>query len=287
MEYAELYELTLQVIRERHKLLQEGKIDELGLDRDLNTRRIVQDVASRTYKLGRMIDMPTQGNVPPDPETAATRLQPEDKKTIHSILWQFVGLGLLTPRHVAEGDSHFEITPYGKHVLENTEDSPYDQFGYTRWLGTNAPQLEPPTVEYIREALSCFVRRLFRAAAVMLGVASENEILALIQLYSNTLGDTNKKAFQKAMPQRNLNEKFDYLYSRLKQDEGTFPEEIPELDTWLRGIFQVIRLHRNDAGHPSDQRPSESDVSANLNLFRTYARYLSALKKHLRNRASA
>ena len=116
----------------------------------------------------------------------------------------------------------------------------------------------------------------------MIGLASENEILKLIEIYGSALEAEEKEAFDREILDcRNLKQKFDVLYDRLHGDRRNLPVETRELETWLNGVFQVIRLSRNDAGHPVGVNPTSEDVFAYLVLFRRYARCLSILKGYL------
>jgi len=264
-----------------HTALEGGRIGEGQFLQNLNTGSVITRVALQAAEAGLW--------APSEPITATLRpaagrmLPEEDQKSIRSIVWQLVGLGILTPRSIQDPvNQFFELSSYGVEVLREETPSPYDPFGFIKRLADDAPHLESETMEYVQEAVETFLGRHFRAAAVMTGLASENEILKLIDLFGGTLEQGARSTFDQAIRRcRNLKEKFDYLYNRLYQVRGELPADIQELDTWLAGTFQVIRLTRNDAGHPTGQKPSREAVYANLNLFLTYARYLSILKSHL------
>jgi len=285
MELAELHVLTLQALKDMYAALEARRIDEGQFLQNLNTGSVMNRVALQAAEAGLWR--------PPKPITEAfgqaawDMLPTEDQKSIRSILWQLVGLGILIPRSIHDPvNQFFELSSYGVEVLREETPSPYDPFGFIRRLTSDAPHLESETIEYVQEAVETFLSRHFRAAAVMTGLASENEILKLIELFADTLEQGARSAFDQAIGRcRNLREKFDRLYERLNQARVDLPADIRELDTWLAGTFQVIRLTRNDAGHPTGQKPSREAVYANLNLFLTYARYLSILKNHLRANA--
>ncbi len=183
---------------------------------------------------------------------------------------------------VDDRNQFFEISHYGRQVLEEERESPYDPLGFLQRLSTDSPNLECNTIEYIQEAVNCYLGRYLRAATVMVGLASENEILTLLEKYENTLDPDEKTEFDREKSScRNLKMKFDVLYNWLYREKRQFPLEAREIETWLNGVFQVIRLSRNDAGHPIGVNPTSEDVFANIVLFRTYARYISQLKEYL------
>ncbi len=280
MEIAELQQITLQVLRDMYTRCGQNLYDSQFM-RDLNTGTISNRVALQAYRA--QLWRSPQPLTREDETHVGDAFPREDVGGVRSILWRFVGLGILTPRMITdERNQFFELSRYGAEVLLGTEESPYDPLGFLRALRTHSPYLEPNSIEYIEEAVNCFLSRLLRAAAVMVGLASENEILKLVDIYGSNLDAEEKRAFDRKIRScQNLKEKFVFLYDVLCQRRRDLPPEIRELDTWLNGVFQVIRLSRNDAGHPISICPPSEDVFANLVLFRTYARYLSKLKEYL------
>jgi hypothetical protein len=281
MDLAELHEMTLNVLRDRYRAYKEGRTNDGQFRQDLSSGHISDEVAHRTLGLG--LWKPDQPIRADDPQHAGHEFPEEDRATVRSILWQLVGLGILIPRTMHdERNQFFDLAGYGKIVLEEGTETPYDPLGFMRRLQQEAPLLEGETIAFVQEALDCYLSRHFRASAVMLGLASENELLKLIHLYSRTKDPSEGSAFTQQMAKRRqVKEKFDYLYQRLQAERGTLPPSIRELDTWLQGMFHVIRLYRNDGGHPTSNAPTREAVYANLNLFMTYARELSQLKAHL------
>jgi len=280
MELGELQQMTLHVLRDLYMRFQQDIYDH-RFRQELNTGSIANRVALLTYRAG--LWKPSQPLTQENEIYAGDAFPAEDVSTVRSVLWRFVGLGILTPRMMTdERNQFFELSKYGEQILRETQESPYDPLGFLERLSLDSPNLEANSMEYIQEAVNCYLGRYLRAATVMVGLASENEILKLVEIYGNTLEADDKDAFDKKISScRNLKQKFDVLYDRLHQDRRNLPMETKELETWLNGIFQVIRLSRNDAGHPIAVNPPNEDVFANLVLFRTYARYLSMLKEHL------
>jgi hypothetical protein len=211
-------------------------------------------------------------------------LPEKDQEEIRAALWELVIRGMLFPRAIHDEDNtFFTITSHGREVLEATEPTPYDPHNFLRRVSEGSPILEPETFAFLSEAVTCFLHGHNRAAAVMTGLASENEVLALIELYFRSLQGEEKRSFEHGINRaRNLKQKFDVLYADLYQQRGALPNGLGEVDVWLNGVFQLIRLTRNDAGHPIGAEPAREAIYANLNLFLVYARNLSALKEHLR-----
>ena len=280
MEVWELQEIVFQVLRDLHSRFVNDKNDG-QFQQNLNTGNIADRVAWITYRAG--LWKPTERLPREDQQYVGDVFPRKDVASVRSILWRLVGLGILVPRSIHdERNQFFELTAYGEQVLRETQESPYDPLGFLTRLSLDSPDLERNTIDFMKEAVDCFLARHLRAATVMVGLASENEIIHLIEQYDNSLGEDRKTTFERELSKcRSIKDRFDVLYRHLLQDRGSLPLETRELDTWLQGVFQVIRLSRNDAGHPIGVDHSSEDVFANLVLFRTYAKHLSRLKRYL------
>ena len=100
----------------------------------------------------------------------------EDIEVVRSHLWQLVSAGVLIPRTLSDAiNQSFDLTKYGIKVLSEEVETPYDPIGFMQRIRSDAPNLENATLEYLQEALDDWVHRHLRSAAVMIGVASENE----------------------------------------------------------------------------------------------------------------
>ena len=64
--------------------------------------------------------------------------------------------------------------------------------------------------------------------------------------------------------------------------KGVLPREIKEsLDLDLSAIFGMLRIHRNEAGHPTGKRLSREQAYANLTIFPHYIKHLHSLTNWL------
>jgi hypothetical protein len=284
MEISELQEMVFQALRDLDTRFGDGK-NQSQYFQELCVGSIANKVSWIAYKAG--LWKPSERLHQENETYTGGLFPPSDVSNVRSIIWRLVGLGILTPRAINDDrNQFFELTIYGKQVLKDTKESPYDPLGFIKQLTLDCPNLESDTVDYIKEGLNCFLSRYLRAASVMIGLASENEILKMIEQYAKTLDANSEPAFEKSILKcQNIKQKFDILYNNLLQDKRNLPMAVRELDTWLQGVFQVIRLYRNDAGHPIGVNPSSEDIYANLVLFRTYAHYVSGLKQYLVSKA--
>lgn len=120
------------------------------------------------------------------------------------------------------------------------------------------------------------------SASVMLGVAPEAEFLRVLdvatssQRWGSIFAAATKAPFIRAKIQR-----FQVALAPHRRNFPHDPHEVmEELDINLSMIQSVLRLARNDAGHPSgDPPPTREQVYVNLQLFGPFARQLAGLRK--------
>jgi hypothetical protein len=143
------------------------------------------------------------------------------------------------------------------------------------------PDLLPATQMYLEEAVAAFYSGCFLAATVMLGVAAEAEFLRLVDV-------ANKNAkigtsFDKAAKERFIKSKIEVFRKGLEPHLKSLPDSAKEdLDINLNAVQSIIRIARNEAGHPSGASPpSREQVYVNLQIFAHYANQVGRLRKVL------
>jgi hypothetical protein len=134
---------------------------------------------------------------------------------------------------------------------------------------------------YLEEAVAAFYSGCFLAATVMLGVAAEAEFLRLIDV-ANANG-TIRKSFDQAKKERFIRAKIEAFRKGLAPHLKTLSNAATEdLDINLNAVQSIIRISRNEAGHPSGAGPpSREQVYVNLQLFAPYADQVGRLRKEL------
>lgn len=166
------------------------------------------------------------------------------------------------------------LTEYGKRCVAEERILPHDPDGYLKEFHQAIPTADSTIVEYLTESLQCYIRGLNRAAAVMLGCASEQAVLLLIEGCAMSIADaTMRQRFETHVDQaQSIFRKFEVFNGRLAVVKANMPNEITQnLDSLLRGIFDLIRSSRNDAGHPaSGGQVSRDAIYSHLRLFVPY-----------------
>ncbi|MGD0009734.1 MAG: hypothetical protein ABSE93_14460 [Terriglobia bacterium] len=182
----------------------------------------------------------------------------------------------------AEGFPWFTVTEYGRKCIAEGNLLPFDPEGYLGALSKRVPGLDATALTYLREAISTYNRGFFLSSAVSLGVASEHLVLRLIDTYVNAHADPAKRA----KVQQRFEGKFIFpQYSHFKKELDGLKASIPgellkDYETHLDGVFNLIRLVRNQSGHPSGIVPDQAIVFANLQGFSFFAVRVKALEAH-------
>jgi hypothetical protein len=181
-----------------------------------------------------------------------------------------------------QGFPWFTLTAYGVECINKGELLPFDPNGYLISIQTRVPGLDSVTLTYLREAISTFNRDFYLSASVALGVAAEQLILRMIDSYVAAFGDPQRKA---TAEKRYDGKQLRAQYGQFKQDFASLRPSLPrdlyaDFETHLDSIFQLIRVTRNDSGHPSGTTPERAIVMANLQAFPYFAIRVLAIVKH-------
>lgn len=178
----------------------------------------------------------------------------------------------------------YTITEYGKEALLREDWLPYDPEGYLSALKAKVPAIDEITLTYIGESVAAYNRRNLLSATITLGVASENLMLTLIEQYANWIQDTKRKTdFQKRIDGKFISGQYKEFKKEFANDLQALPKDVQvNWETYLDGIFNFIRLNRNDAGHPTGKQFDAKIVYANLQVFAEYSKFLFQLIDRLK-----
>jgi hypothetical protein len=210
-------------------------------------------------------------------------LESGDETLLVEVIWGLIIQGILVPglNDANQGYPFLRLTEYGKRCVDEERFLPHDPEGYLREFQSAVPNVDSIIVEYLTESLQCYVHGLNRAAAVMLGCASEQAVLLLIQSWINSNGDGPSKHRLESEIEKapSIFRKYDLFEKRLSQIKTQMPRELTEnLDSLLRGIFDLIRSSRNDAGHPaSGGQVGRDTIYSHLRLFIPYCQRIYGL----------
>lgn len=199
------------------------------------------------------------------------------------LLQEFVNNNLL---FIGYGDNEgfpwLTLTTHGVECIKTGEMLPFDPNGYLVSVQSRVPGLDAVTMTYLREAVSTFNREFYLSASVALGVAAEALILRMIDSYIAAFVDPQRKANAE---KRYQGKQLRAQYGVFKQDFASLrpslpPELFGDFETHLDSIFQLIRVTRNDSGHPSGTVPERAVVAANLQAFPYFAKRVLAIENY-------
>jgi len=205
--------------------------------------------------------------------------------TAREIVQELITAGFLYPGTAGDFNSSYPwltITEYGKEAFLKEDWLPYDPEGYVKALKTKVPTIDDITLAYIGEAIAAYNRRHLLSATITLGVASENLMLLLIETYTDWIPDIARKAaFQKKIADRFISTQYKEFKKEFLNDLKSLPKEFQsDWETYLDGVFNFVRLNRNDAGHPTGKQFDAKVVYGNLQMFAEYAQFIFKLMGH-------
>ncbi|HOC93468.1 MAG TPA: hypothetical protein PKH33_14020 [bacterium] len=177
-----------------------------------------------------------------------------------------------------------EITGIGKEYLETDEIPVYDPDEYLKEIQASVSNIDPIIFEYIKESIRAFNRECTMSSAIALGVASERMIQMLYESLKNAFKEpSDKKKLQKVEDQ-SIFKKHSALEDMLKEKIRLklLPKELTEnWDVYMSSLFHLMRLYRNEFGHPTGAKVEKSVVRVFLKSFGVYLIRLYSLKEYL------
>jgi hypothetical protein len=211
-------------------------------------------------------------------------LHPHDSELVRDVFWDLFRQGFIT---LGMNNSNptwpwFRLSHFGQQRLKTL--SPYrfhDTGSFLSIVRKEVPDISTEAVAYLEEAVAAFYAGCLLASCVMLGVAAEAEFLRLVDIAAR--GTKHAKDFAPVQKENFVRQKITKFRSALKPLMGKLPKQaIEDLETNFDMIQSVLRIARNDAGHPSATSPDREQVYIYLQLFVPFARQLMRLRQALK-----
>ncbi len=175
------------------------------------------------------------------------------------------------------------LTKKGKQVLKSKDDfEPYDPDGYMSRLKGKIPDVDEVVLLYCKESLRCFNSKCYLAASVMLGVASEKAFLLLAEAFAQWLPNNQSEKLISIIrnPRENFITKFLEFRKRIEPHKPVLPEEFADnMALNLDSVGDLIRIYRNESGHPTGKRVEKGDAYINLHMFAIYLQKIYNLRR--------
>lgn len=205
-------------------------------------------------------------------------LNPEDAADILEAFWDLFRQGAVTLGHNASrpGWPAYRLTRFGQQTARQSPYRFHDTRSYIALVKSYAPGISPEAVAYLEEAVAAFYADCLLASSVMLGVAAEAEFLKLIDVACQSASHAAK--FSPATKPLFIRQKISKFLATIQPLTPSLPKEATEdLETNFNMIQSVLRIARNEAGHPTAATPQREQVYVNLQLFAPFARQIGKL----------
>ncbi len=194
-------------------------------------------------------------------------------------LWEMLSEGLVFIDYGQPAPENWawELTSRGRQVAKFGDYEPDDPDGYLRRLQERIPSVDDLVLTYVREALVAYGASCYLASSVMLGVASERAFQLLGEAFGGWLDGEEARRFTSTFdnPRQNYLAKFIEFRKRVEAHKPGLPPELAEnMSLSLDSVLDLLRVARNEAGHPTGRKVDRGEAYINLQMF---ARYLETL----------
>jgi hypothetical protein len=188
---------------------------------------------------------------------------------VRQVLWELLCQGVLTPGTDSNNPDlpRFRITPHGREVLEASGPVPYDPTGYVAGVRARAQTcIREVALSYLAHAVDAFNKQSFVATTLLLGVSAEAAFLDLLDVIRTNLKNPNDAHKIPGRPDR-ISPQHAWVMARFdsipRADKAALPESVAMN---LRSLLTLIRLERNELGHPQLAPPAVTREQAYLYL---------------------
>lgn len=189
----------------------------------------------------------------------------------------------------------FQLTSYGESQLGMIDDDYYpvflDPISTISSLKSEISNIDSIALKYFEESLWAIKKHLFLSAVVTMGCASECSILLLIDTMLDYYDDadlrTNFRKFDRIKPRYELFKKTieksglkKELLSLFESNQNKYDDLkhlFIDFETFLDRMFQIYRINRNDAGHPSGIEFDQDITRCEAAMFRRYCKIIYGL----------
>jgi len=213
----------------------------------------------------------------------ATELQCPPRQVMET-LWGLVGEGLVYLDTAGQGSGTsnwlWQLSSAGKSAVRGGSWEPRDVEGYPGRLRAHRPPVDDVAIRYVEEALRAFNARCYLASSVMLGVASERVVNELGHTLADLLGVKATKLSKLLFSSTSrMAAQFDETRKLLIQMD--LPDGLTDTLT-LDAVADLLRISRNNAGHPTGAAVDEDTAYTHLQMAARYLQKMTTLNAHLK-----
>ncbi|HSH59870.1 MAG TPA: hypothetical protein VK988_09575 [Acidimicrobiales bacterium] len=211
------------------------------------------------------------------------------REEVYEALWGLVGEGLVYLDPAGQGSStdnwRWSLSSVGVRAAAGGTWEPRDPEGYLRRLRAHTPQVDPVALSYVEEALRAFSARCYLATSVMLGVASERVVDGLAGSVIDAVPEAKKLREAVQNPRTSQFNRFFELRKQLEPMRSQLPDDLGDTIT-LDAVADLLRIARNEAGHPTGRQVDEDTAYTHLQMAARYLQKMTALQGHFAKRSA-
>jgi len=196
-----------------------------------------------------------------------------DERDFREILWELVSTNIITVGYNSSNATlpYFSLTRFGEQCLNENRILPYDIEGFLYGFYDEVADIDDIIKLYLEESVSCFSKKQYLSSVVMIGVALERAVIVLTENFETFLPDTVdiNEYKQNVLSKYKIKTRFDSFSLFLKDNkiqdlwDRTQREKF---DSLLPAIFNLIRITRNETGHPTGRIVSIDEAESYILL---------------------
>gem|GEM_PF-2518967 len=212
----------------------------------------------------------------------------KDSRVFRETFWELVSqnLAVIGSNARSGGDKlpYVSITEYGAKCWEEKKILPYNPDGFLDSLCEDIPDIDEITKLYFGEAISCFHNKNFLASMVMVGGAIEKTVEKITELFYSKLSEDKASFKTDVLDQKFIKTTFDNFLKFL-EDKG-YKNKLDfttkeKLESLFPAIVNLIRITRNETGHPTGREIDRDEAEAYLLLAKEGIRFAYSLVEKL------
>lgn len=170
-----------------------------------------------------------------------------------------------------------ELTERGQTALDEGQYIPDNVPAYLRKIAADVPDLSQTANLYLQEALGSYSAGNYLAATMMIGVAAEAIFYEAAEAFAAWTPDGSGKNLADLLnkPEKAYIQKFVEFRKRIPPLQNHFPSDLQQnLDLNLNSILELLRLARNNVGHPTGIQMNRENAFQHIVLFPMLAKRL-------------
>jgi hypothetical protein len=211
--------------------------------------------------------------------------QQPDTRQIMAAVWSLIGQGLAYIDFTQDSPDNWELclSDAGLAAVHDSEVNPDNAGEYLSRLQRTVPNVSQVIMQYAREAVVAYTSRCYLASAVMIGGASEAAFLETPNSFGTWLPSGQNQKFLEIINNSRANfiTKFIEFRKRIEPLKSQLPDEMSDgMSLTLDSVLDLLRINRNDAGHPTGKIINRDDAFINLQMFIRYLQKLYQLKDY-------